>query len=58
MLHKNKNIKVSLFRIKKNQEVLKFPIDIFWNLDPEMINKIISKQFGLWNPEPKKRSIK
>ena len=40
---------------KKIQEVLEFPIEIFWNLEAEILNKIFSfsKRFGLWNPEPK-----
>ena len=37
------------------KEVLKFPIEIFGIQNPEILNKNfqISKQFVLWNPEPR-----
>ena len=41
------------------QEVLKFPIEIFWNLKARILNNILQiyKQFGLWNLDPKNTDL-
>ena len=42
------------------QEDWKFPIKIFWFIRLRNIERrsfLISKQFGLWKPEPKKTEI-